>query len=77
MSKYLRSNNILKDFQYCGNQASFHYAGPVSEWDEANEWKDEAISLFKENRGLRAEMRAIAQKFLWFVKFEREIAEIQ
>ena len=68
--KYLRSNNVLKDFAYCGNQASFHYAGPVSEFDEAQEWQDEAMKLYTEYRGLRSEMRVIAQKFLWFMTFE-------
>ena len=75
MSKYMRSNNILSDFVYCGNQASFHYAGESHGWDEAKEWVEEAMKLFEENRGLRTEMRALAQKFLWFVKFERERAK--
>lgn len=76
MSKYLRSKNILSDFVYCGNQASFHYASEnLCDWDEAKEWVEEAMKLFEENRGLRAEMRALAQKFLWFTEFERERAK--
>lgn len=68
--KYLRSNNVLNDFEYCGKQASIHYAGPVSEFDEAKGWQDEAMKLFEEYRGLRTEMRVIAQGFSWFMTFE-------
>lgn len=71
MIQFTRTNNVLNDFRYCGN-----IAGSVSDWNEAKEWINETMSLYNEYRGLRSEMRVIAQEFLWIVEFERERQKI-
>ena len=65
--------SIPEQFKKHGMYASFHYADDTAsgEWRMGRDEELRALKLFDSNPKLQAEMRVIAEDFLWSLKSVR------
>lgn len=71
-------NDILKEFEKLGLDASTHYASEnVKEWRNGKPLEDKALQLFDDNPDLQDDMRQIALKFLWPLGLRRPREEFK
>jgi len=60
---------ILKDFEFAGRTASYHYADDTGgEWGLGDAAHRRAMDLYHQNPQLQAAMLEISKKFLWSLK---------
>ena len=62
---------VLEQFEELGKDASYHYAGDMSEFHSGMMLERQALALFDQHPELQAEMREVAKGFLWSLKMSR------
>lgn len=64
-------NNVLEQFEGLGKDASYHYAGDMSEFSAGVALERQALKLFDTHPELQKDMREIAKGFLWSLSISR------